>query len=78
MPSTWKLINSVISKGDINVSPKSFLINNNQCTDPIIIASELNKFFTNIGPNLAKKIPSVNKNLKDYFHQIAPPWPYAQ
>ena len=27
------------------------------------IAEEMNKFFTNVGPNLANKIPNIKKNV---------------
>ena len=35
-------------------------INNKIVTDPMTIANEFNKFFTNIGPNLANKISNVD------------------
>ena len=33
------------------------------------IASEFNDFFTNIGPSLARKIPTVKKSFEDYLKQ---------
>ena len=48
--------------------PEFFKIDNTVITDTTSIANKFNFFFTNIGPNLAKKIyvPSRN-NLKNYL-----------
>ena len=35
-------------------------INNKIITDPMTIANELNKFFTNIEPNIANRISNVD------------------
>ena len=33
------------------------------------IAEELNNFFTNVGPNLANKIPNIKKSFEDYLNR---------
>ena len=42
-------------------------INNKIVTDPMTIANEFKKFFTNIGPNLAHTISNVNGDISDYL-----------
>ena len=39
---------------------KEMKINNKIITDPMTIANEFNKFFTNIGPNLANGISNAD------------------
>ena len=55
--STWNTINELIGKKkSSNTLPKSFLNDNNdEVSDAKLIANNLNDFFINIGPNLAKK-----------------------
>ena len=42
-------------------------INNKIVTDPMTIANELNKFFTNTGPNLTNKISNADGDISDYL-----------
>ena len=46
---------------------KEMKINNKIVTDPMTIANEFNKFFTNIGPNLANTISNVDEGISDYL-----------
>lgn len=65
MKETWKIINSLLnkSKGKNNY-PTHFLDNNTKDTDYNIIANKFSRYFSNIGSNLAKKIPEVDVNFK--------------
>jgi hypothetical protein len=55
--NTWKILKSIIKKDNANSSyPNEFIDNNNIKTDKIDIANGFNKFFTSIGPDLAKQI----------------------
>ena len=61
MKQTWNLIKRIINK-----NRKSITINTNQhagktVTDSTEIANVFNNFFTNVGTDLAKKIPFTNK-----------------
>ena len=59
--TTWKLLNEVINKRKNNPSlPSSFQSDGKTITDPMDIADRFCKYFTNIGPNLASAIPTVN------------------
>ena len=45
----------------------SFIIDNKEITDPMEIANHFCEFFTNIGPNLAKKIPSSTSSFRSFL-----------
>ena len=55
---TWLTIKHIVNGPDFPIKNpiKKMKINNKIVTDPMTIANEFNKFFTNIGPNLANKI----------------------
>ena len=67
MKSTWKVLNEVINKkkSKPTISPLfKTNDNDNEISDPILIANKFCNYFTNIGPNLAKKIkPSQSHRL---------------
>ena len=46
--------------------PSTFKTDSSEISDPVQIADHFAKYFTNIGPSLAKKIPHANKSHK-YF-----------
>ena len=55
--TTWKLLNEVINKRKSKSPlPSSFASEGKTITDPVEIADKLCKYFTNIGPNLARAI----------------------
>jgi hypothetical protein len=66
---TWKTINDVLGRVPKSVeNPKYFTVNNETVTNPESIANEFNKYFVNIGSELANKIIMPdNKNYKDYL-----------
>ena len=39
-------------------------------TSEIVIANEFNKFFTNIGLELARKIPTASRTFKSFLNKI--------
>ena len=55
--STWNTINELLGKSkSSDALPRSFLNeNNDEVSDPKLIANNFNDFFVNVGPNLAKK-----------------------
>ena len=55
--ATWKLLNEVKNNPS---PPSSFKSDGKTITDPLDIADRFCKYFTNIGPNLASAIPTVN------------------
>ena len=50
--------------------PIKLLINKNDVTSEIGIANEFNNFFTNIGPELAKKIPTASRTFESFLNKI--------
>ena len=48
---------------------RKLLINNNEIFDKDLIANNLNDYFTNVGPNLAKNIPITEKHFSDYINK---------
>ena len=68
LKTTWKLLNEVINKRKSKSSlPTSFKSEGRTLTDPMEIADRFCKYFTNIGPNLAKSIPKVNPSFRSYL-----------
>ena len=66
---TWNTIMLIINKHKNVAKASTFVINNIQVTDPKEIADNFNNFFVNIGPNLANKIPTQNKNPISYLNK---------
>ena len=65
---TSKKLNEVINKRKNKSSlPTSFKSEGKTLTDPMEIADRFSKYFTNIGPNLAKSIPNVNLSFRSYL-----------
>ena len=66
---TWMTINTILNKVNNKKDlPKYFVINDSNIYNQDSIVNEFNKFFVNIGPNLAEKIPTSNThNFKKYL-----------
>ena len=69
---TWNIMKEVIGKTNKSGSRllTKLLINKNDVTSEIGIANEFNKFFTNIGPELAKKIPTASRTFESFSNKI--------
>ena len=62
MRKSWSIIKSVIGKYKQKQNQKLFKLNDGSTTDNgKIISDKFNDFFINVGPNLAKNIPKMNK-----------------
>ena len=46
------------------------VIKKNDVTSEIGIANEFNKFFTNVGPELAGKIPTTSRTFESFLNKI--------
>ena len=57
----------IINKKQQSNSSSRFLINNKIVTDKKVISDGFNSFFINVGPTLAKKIPSNSKSTSDFL-----------
>ena len=68
LKETWRLINEVINKDKkIHSLPSSFKSGGKIISDPLEIANGFCKYFTNVGPNLASKIPTVNVSFQNFL-----------
>ena len=68
MKLTWKLINEVINKRySKNTLPSTFTFADKIITDHFEIADRFCKYFTNIGPDLASKIPQANSSFRTFL-----------
>ena len=55
---TWKILNEIINKQPARSKlPPTFTNNNKDISDPYTIANKFCEVFTNMGPDLAKKLP---------------------
>jgi cytidylate kinase len=66
---TWSIINDIIGK-DKNIAsslPQRINIENTDIFCQNLIAKEFNKYFTNVGPKLANKIPPSSESFKSYL-----------
>ena len=50
--------------------PTILVINKNDVTSEIGLANDFNKFFTNIGSELAKKIPTASRTFESFLNKI--------
>ena len=58
----WKTLGSIICKNKKVTNITKLNINNQIINDPVQIANTMNNYFTNIGPELAKKIQNTTEN----------------
>ena len=61
LSKTWKILNKMTCRGSKHSSINEIVDNNVSITDPNLIANKFNLFFSNIGTDLAKKIPLCQK-----------------
>ena len=66
---TWDVIKEVIgsTKSSSHSFPKRIVVNNKEVLGGKNIAEYFNKYFVNVGPNLADSIPKSNKNFESFL-----------
>ena len=70
MKETWRILNTIINKKQKGSEyPTQFKDNTNKVTGNENIADGFNKFFSNIGPALARNIPKCNTNFTHYLNK---------
>ena len=69
-----KIINEIIgnTKNKRKDLPENVVINNTTVVEKQEITGNLNKYFTNIGPNLASKVPNEQVGFEKYLMNDAP------
>ena len=77
MKKTWQGINSILARKSNNSKPISFIKDpdndNLISSNPNRIANILNKHFASVGPKLANKLPSVQRNYFDFLNRSNSP-----
>ena len=66
---TWQVIKEIISKQKTksNLLPREIKVNKTIIQKPQEMAKKLNKFFTSVGPTLARKIPNTENSCQDFL-----------
>lgn len=64
---TWNLIKSILAKKQMNDISPFFNLDDSLTSDKNAIAKKFNEYFTNIGPNLANKIPTTDTEFVSYL-----------
>jgi hypothetical protein len=68
MKLTWRLVNEVINKRKTKQSlPSAFMSEGKMITNHFEIANRFCKYFTDIGPALASRIPSTNLSFRSFL-----------
>ena len=72
----WGAMKEILGKCATNSSilPTKISVNKTDIFDTKKIADEFNKFFTNIGTDLANKIPNASKRFGFYITKLIPAW----
>ena len=68
---TWKILNQIINRNHrSNKLPSTFTNNNLEISDPNLIANQFCKYFTNLGPTLAKK--KIRRSIRTHHKSFLP------
>ena len=72
MRRTWQIMKEITGKCKVNSIrfPKSINANGKSIKNNNRIAEEFNKYFTNVGPNLASKIQNTPKTFDDLLFPV--------
>jgi len=67
LKQSWRILREIIGKKGHNVCNTEFLIDGDLITDKNVIVNSFNEFFVNIGPTLAKNIPTTSSQPEQYL-----------
>ena len=67
LKKSWSVLKEVINKKKSNRSCSRFYVNEDICSNKNDISNAFNSFFVNVGPSLAAKIPSDNRDSSIYM-----------
>ena len=72
MRRTWQIMKEITGKCKVNSNrfPKSINVNGKSIKKNNLIAEEFNKYFTNVGPNLASKIQNTSKTFDNFLFPV--------
>ena len=66
----WQMIREIIGKKTSSQQSQEFLINGTLTRDRQLLADKFNEYFTTIGSELTKDIPTVSKKPEAYLDGI--------
>ena len=69
----WNAVNLILSKKKKDLTPSSILKNGNLITDPEQIAETINKYYTNVAPDLVRKLPKSKSVFSTYLKKMTSP-----
>ena len=69
LTKTWNIISDLIHSKNKSRNIASVFHRGKNVTDSLEMANAFNEFFTNIGPNLAEKIPPSNVSFSQFLPQ---------
>ena len=70
MKQMWQMIREIIGKKTSSQQSQEFLINGTLTRDGLLLADTFNEYFTTIGSELTKDIPTVTKKPEDYLDGV--------
>ena len=72
MKRTWKIMKEITEKIKLNSNrfPKSINVSGKAIKKNSHMAEEFNKYFTNVGPNLASKVQNTSKTFEDFLFPV--------
>ena len=72
MKNTWKIINGALNNKKKSSNITKIKTNNTITDDNNIIAKEFNSYFSQVGNNLASKVPQTNKSYSNFLDNPNP------
>ena len=72
LKKSWSIIKEIINKKKGSNTTSEFRINGSIIDDKKMICEEFNKFYINVGPTLAEKIPTFNRSTTSYMPAANP------
>lgn len=70
---TWTVIKHILNPNPRSYGPESFLIDDNETSNNLMIADAFNKYFTNLGVTLASNIPTSPLDFNNFMPTTSPP-----
>ena len=70
LKNTWKIVKGIIRKKEVVTTIEQLLIEDKLTKNKQHIADKFNEYFTNIGPQLAEKIPFVQGSPNQYLKGV--------
>ena len=70
--ATWGILKDLINKTRSFTVSDKIMIDNEEVSDSDKIADGFNKYFVNVGPNLSKSVPTVDRSFESFLNDRNP------